>query len=316
MLAVLNATLPVFALILAGWLSARRQLLGPAGGDVLNRFVIYLALPALLFHAMTQVRPDQLAHGGYVLSLALGIIVPFLIAFCVKRPRGTRRSDVAIEALANAYANSGFMGIPLCLVVLGPQSLAPAIIAVLMTACVLFGVTITLIEFDQHQGQHPLRTVLKTLRALLRNPLLISPLLGLAWAWSGLQLPVALDRFIVLLGDAASPCALVAIGLFLAQAGAGGAPATVARIVFAKLLVQPLVTALLVLAVFDMPPVWAWTAILMSALPIGTGPFMLAQMYQRDAQAASRAILVSTVISVATISALIAFIQHQGMLQP
>ncbi|OWT67975.1 MULTISPECIES: AEC family transporter [unclassified Achromobacter] len=315
MLAVLNATFPVFALILAGWLAARRNLLGPAGGDVLNRFVIYLALPALLFHAMTQVRPDQLAHGGYVLSLLIGFMVPFAIAYCVKRPPGTRRTDVAIEALANAYANAGFMGIPLCLVVLGPDSLAPAIIATLMTACVLFGITITLIEFDQHQGQHPVRTVLKTGRALLRNPLLISPLLGLAWASSGLPLPLALDRFIVLLGDAASPCALVAIGLFLAQAGAGGAPSTVARIVFAKLVVQPVVTAILVLLVFDTPPVWAWTAIIMSALPIGTGPFMLAQMYHRDAQSSSRAILISTVISVLTISALIALVQHQGLLR-
>lgn len=311
--AVITAALPVFALILTGWLAARRRLLGPAASDVLNRFVIYLALPALLFHAMALVKWEQLAHGGYALSVAGGIAAAFAIAFVAHRGKSTALTDVSLEALANSYANVGFMGIPLCLVALGPESLAPAIIATLMTACVLFGVSIALIEFDQQHGQHLARTLIKVGRALARNPLLIAPSLGLAWSASGLALPAAIDQFMVLLGNAASPCALVAIGLFLAQTQTSSDPGAVGRVVFAKLLVQPVVTALLAIFVFPMPPVWMWTAILTSALPIGTGPFMLAQLYTRDAQVASRAILLSTIGSVVTISLLIALIQHQGL---
>jgi hypothetical protein len=133
-------------------------------------------------------------------------------------------------------------------------------------------------------------------------------MLGLAWAGTGLALPEGLDRYVSLLGASASPCALVTIGLFLAQTESASSGPGVLRLVAGKLLLQPAVTALLAFQVFSMPPLWAWTAVLMSALPIGTGPFMLAQMYGRDARVTSRAILVSTVLSVVTVSLLVAWI--------
>ncbi|HTK02295.1 MAG TPA: AEC family transporter [Bordetella sp.] len=311
--AVFTAALPVFALILVGWLAARKRLLGPAASDVLNRFVVYLSLPALLFRAMSQVTWEQLAHAGYVLSFIGGIAAAFAVALAAHRGKSTPLTDVSIEALSNSYANVGFMGIPLCLVVFGQQSLAPAVVATLMTACVLFGVSIALIEADQHQGQDLRKTAAKVGGALIRNPLLISPLLGFAWAATGVPLPESIDRFMILLGNAASPCALIAIGLFLAQTQAAGDDAVVARVVTAKLLVQPGVTALLAFGVFSMPPVWSWTAVLLSALPIGTGPFILAQLYGRDARVASRTILLSTLASVVTISALVAWIEEHGI---
>jgi predicted permease len=311
--AVVTAALPVFALILAGWLAGRKGLLGPSGSDVLNRFVIYLALPALLFRAMSQARLADLAHAGYVISFAGGIAAAFAIALFANRGKGTPLSDVSIEALANSYANAGFMGVPLCLVLFGEQALPAAVLAILLTACVLFGVSIALIEFDRQHGQHPGATVAKVARALVRNPLLIAPVLGLAWSGTGSPLPDAVDQFMVLLGAAASPSALIAIGLFLAQSQPGEKSGSVTRVVAAKLLVQPGVTALLAFYVFTMPPIWAWTAVLLSALPIGTGPFILAQLYARNARTASQAILVSTVASVLTISLLIAWIQQLGV---
>src|SRR4029077_16515445 len=108
---------------------------------------------------------------------------------------------------------------------------------------------------------------------------------------------------------------LVTIGLFLAQNRAaaddrGGAHH--ARVIFGivalKMFVQPLVTGVLVFAVFDLPRPWSTAALLLSALPIGTGPFMLAKLYDRRAAVASRAILLSTLLSVVTISLLVAWI--------
>jgi predicted permease len=311
--AVVTAALPVFALILVGWLSARGRLLGAEASDVLNRFVIYLSLPALLFRAMSQVTWEQLAHADYVLSFIGGIAAAFAVALVANRGKATPLTDISLEALGNSYANVGFMGIPLCLVVFGPQSLAPAVVATLLTACVLFGICIALIEFELQHGQHLGKTALKVGRALMRNPLLIAPALGFAWSATGVPLPESIDRFMVLLGNAASPCALIAIGLFLAQTDAGGNGAVVTRVVATKLLVQPGVTALLAFGVFSMPPAWAWTAVLLSALPIGTGPFILAQLYGRDARVASRTILLSTLASVLTISALVAWIEKHGV---
>jgi predicted permease len=310
--AVITAALPVFALILTGWLAARAKVLGPGATDALNRYVVYLSLPALLFRAMTQVDLAHMAHWGFVGAFAGGIAVTFLVAFLPGRgaDKNTRRAltDRSIEGLAASYANAGYMGIPLCLALLGADSLAPATFTTLLTASVLFGFAIALIEFDRQQTPNAAATLIKVGRALTRNPLLAAPVLGLAWASTGVALPEGIDLYVALLGASASPCALVTIGLFLAQTETASAGPGVLRLVLGKLLLQPAVTAVLAFYVFSMPPLWAWTAVLMSALPIGTGPFMLANMYGRDARVTSRAILVSTVASVLTVSLLVAWI--------
>ena len=306
MQAVLTAALPVFALIFTGWLAARSNLLGSTASEVLNRLVIYLALPALLFRSMAQVAPTQSANGAFILTFAAGLVPTFALAFFANRGRGTPLADISIEALSNGYANAGFMGIPLCLVLFGPAAMAPAVIATLMTACLAFGASIAIIEFSRHRDRSLLATGLKVAQALARNPLVLAPVLGMAWSRTGWPLPGAAENFLALLGNAASPCALIAIGLFLAKAKSGGSPRTVTRVVAAKLLLQPAVTAVMAFGVLSLPSVWAWTAVLMAALPIGTGPFMLAQLYGRDAAVASRAILLSTLLSVFTISILVA----------
>ncbi|AKQ56183.1 AEC family transporter [Bordetella hinzii] len=309
MSAVVNATLPVFALILTGWLAARARVLGPGATEALNRYVAYLSLPALLFRAMAQARLDELLHWGFIAAFWGGICVTFATAMLAGGLRA-RLTDRSIEGLAASYANAGYMGIPLCLAVLGPASMPPAIITTLLTACALFGCAIALIEYDQHRQRHWGATLYKVGRALARNPLLIAPLAGALWSWLGPALPQGLDRYVELLGASASPCALVTIGLFLAQAQPASGGAAVGRLVAGKLLLQPAATAVLAFWVFSMPALWAWCAVLMSALPIGTGPFMLAQLYGRSATTTSRAILLSTILSVITISALVAWIQH------
>jgi predicted permease len=229
---------------------------------------------------------------------------------------GGRLSDASIEALAASYPNSGFMGIPLCLAVFGHDGLHPAIIAALLTACVLFGLALALIEIGLHQGTGTARALLRVAWTLARNPLLIAPVLGLVLAVAGIPLPGPLLRFTGLLGGAASPCALVTIGLFLAQTRPAGdvrgGGREVLAIVALKMVLQPLITGLLVFAVFDLPRLWSSAALLLSALPVGTGPFMLAKLYDRKAAVTARAILLSTVLSLLTISALVAWIGRVG----
>jgi predicted permease len=74
------------------------------------------------------------------------------------------------------------------------------------------------------------------------------------------------------------------------------------------LILQPLLTAWLAFKVFDMPPMWAWAALLLSALPIGNGPFMLAELFEREANTMSRSILISTLLSLVTVSIILAMI--------
>jgi len=319
---VVDAVLPLFALILAGYLCGWRGLLGSGATDTLNRFVVWLALPALLFQSIAEARWSDMDHPAFAFSIAAGMLVTFGLgmaaALVAARARAARPSallpDATIDALASSYPNTGFMGIPLCLVVFGRDGLSPAVIATILTACLLFGVALALIEIGLHHGHGTGRALVKVAATLARNPLLVAPALGLLVAVTGVPRPAPLMRFSGLLGAAASPCALVTLGLFLAQGRrpAGAAPdgdrRAVAGVVALKLVVQPIVTGLLVFVVFAVPRPWSSAALLLSALPTGTGPFLLAKLYDRRAAVASRTILLSTLLSLLSISFLVAWI--------
>lgn len=305
---IINAVFPLFALILIGYISGRKRLLGAGAVDSLNKFVVWMALPALLFQAMAQITWEQINQPGYVAASSLAIAAVFLVSYVMDRHRRGRLADASIEGLASSYSNAGFMGIPLCLMVFGPESLPAVIIATLLTACVLFAFSIVLIEIDLLGSRNIFGTARKVVMSLLRNPLVAAPLLGLTIAAIQVPLPYAVLQFTTLLGAAASPCALVTIGLFLAQGEPAEHHGAVWRIVALKLILHPLIAFVLVRWVFDMPPMWAATAVLLAALPVGTGPFMLAKLYEREPATTSRAILISTVLSLATVSVLVAWL--------
>lgn len=306
---VLNAALPIFALILTGYLCGRFGVLSTSATDSLNRFAIYLALPALMFLAMSRITPDQAAQTGFALAFAGGIAITFALGFALSRWRGHRIATASIEGMDASYSNVGFMGIPLCLLVFGADSLPAAVIATLFTACALFLSAIAIIEIDMHRGASSWLTGRKVGLALIRNPLLLAPLAGLGVGLSGLGLLDPVERFASLLGGAASPCALVCIGLFLAQESMAIRDAvSIGVLVGLKLLVQPAVTALLVFYVFHVPSAWSRPAVLLSALPIGSGPFTIAKLYGLQPGVTSGAILVSHVVSVVTVSILVAIL--------
>ena len=307
---IVNAVFPLFALILLGYVSARKRLFGPGAVDNLNKFVVWMALPALLFQAMAQISWDEINQPGYLAASSLSIAIVFGVSYWLDRKRHGRLADASIEGLAASYSNAGFMGIPLCLMVFGPESLPAVILAILLTACVLFAFSIVLIEIDLLGSPNIARTIRKVVLSLLRNPLVAAPLLGLVVAIAQWPLPAAVLQFTTLLGAAASPCALITIGLFLAQGKPTEHHGAVWRIVSLKLILHPLITFVLVYWVFNMPPMWASIAVLLAALPVGTGPFMLAKLYEREPAVTSRAILISTVLSVATVSALLALMGH------
>ncbi|MDN3986326.1 AEC family transporter [Zwartia vadi] len=309
--AVIDAAFPVFGLILTGWVCTKLNILGPSSREGLNNFVIYLALPAQLFAAMSGAELSELAQPGFFWSFALGMFGTASLYALISREPQTPPVDKLINSMSAAYGNAGFMGIPLCLMLFGKAGLGPSIITAVFTVSLLFAVTIMLIELQRLDHARAGLAIKKVVLSMLRNPLLVAPLLGLFWSIMQWPMPTPASRFIGLLGDASTPCALIAIGLFLGQTTAPSAGPEVMRIVLLKLLVQPALTALLVLYVFEVPKIWALVAILAAALPVGTGPFMLSQIYQRDAAASARAILVSTVLSVLTISILVAWIGQE-----
>ncbi len=307
LLPVLSIALPVFGLILIGGIVGRGGFLGHDATGALNMFVVYLALPAVLFQAMAHIRPADLTNGGLLAAFCIGIAVPGLIALAAARAQRTRLGDAAMQALAATFCNSGYMGLPLCRMAFGDDSLVPSVITLVITACPQFAVAIALVEMDR-PGQAPWWIARRVGIALVRNPLLISPVAGLLVSSAGVDLPLVLERFLTILGGAATPCALVATGMMVAESAERFRPLLVGRLVLLKLFVQPAVAWVVAYRLVDLPPAWAGTAVLMSALPTGSTAFILAKLYGREVAATSGTVLVSTVVSFVTLSVLLTWL--------
>jgi malonate transporter len=329
MLSTLEILLPVFGLIFAGFACRRRGLLGPTAASELNRFVVWLALPALLFDTMAHATWHQLYQPAFVATFALACAVVYVLVLAVRLLSGRHLADASVDAIAASYPNTGYIGFPLCLIAFGPASLTPTTIATILVACVLFAIAIVMIEVGLQAERAPHRLALKVLGSLARNPLIVSPVVGVVVAGVHVTLPQSAETFLKLLSGAASPCALVSLGLFLAEkrgsattgsaaAAAAADPATASPpnatvswlLTGTKLLLQPALTWWLAARVFALPTELVQIAVVLAALPTGTGPFMLAEFYRREAHITSRTILLSTLGSLVTLSLLLLYIRH------
>jgi predicted permease len=309
MLTNLLIVLPIFALILTGWIARKTEALGPNATREVNRLVVYLALPALLFDIMANAKLMQIWQPGFILAFTSGCAIIFGATLWWRMAKGRHLADAAIDSLNASYANTGFVGFPLVLSIVGDNGMAPTLIATIVTVCVLFAVAIVLIEGGLQSETRRRDIARKTFLSLAKNPLLIAPVLGALFMLSGVALPAPVHAFLKLLGGAASPCALIALGLFLAGSKAGAATeraATAGILVALKLVAQPLVTWVIAGPLLHLPLVAVHTCVLLAALPTGTGPFMLAEFYGREASLTGRVVLASTVLSIGTISAYLA----------
>lgn len=310
MLSNLLIVLPIFALVLIGWIARRSGALGPAATRELNRLVVYLALPTLLFDIMATAPRDQVWQPGFILAFLLGNIIVFSITIWFRMRQGSLLADASIDGLNASYANTGFIGFPLVLAVIGEQGMVLTLIATILTACVHFAMAIVLIECSLQSSARRRDIAWKTLRALAKNPLVIAPVLGAVVLLSGWTLPEPVERLTALLGGAAAPCALITLGVFLAGSGASKVKtkwSVASVLVFLKLIVQPALTWLIAGPLLGLSPLAVHIAVLLAALPTGAGPFMLAELHGREAALTGRVILITTVLSIVTLSVYLGF---------
>jgi malonate transporter len=302
MLSVLAIVLPVFALIASGFIVRRLDVIGRAAVPEINKFVVYLALPALLFDVMAHASYDELAQPGFISAFGLSCGLVFFAVLGWLVVSGRPLASASIDGLLGSYANTAYMGFPVLLMVYGPESQVPVTIASIITVCVLNASAIVLIEVASHRHQRLGLLVRKVGGSLMRNPIFVAPVLGMAYGATGLGLAAPVDAYLKLLGGAASPLALVVIGLVLAELRSFGGPETRTSLALAglKLIVHPLLTWALAIA-FAVPAPLAAMAVLLAALPTGAGPFIVAEHYRLPALVTSTVILVSTIGSLVTL---------------
>ncbi|WP_413204285.1 AEC family transporter [Rhodospirillum sp. A1_3_36] len=308
MTALLNVALPVFGIILAGYLAGRAKLLGGHAAEALNLFVFYIALPPLLFLAMAQTDLNRIFAWDFIAVYGLSMLTLFLIAALLSRLLFKRTTaEAALAGMGSIFGNTGYMGIPLTITAFGEDMALPAIIATVMNSALVVGGVSALVEGATRGGQGPWIIAGHVLKSLSRNPLVIGPAAGLIFGALAIPLPAPLITFCEIVGGAAGPCALFAIGLFLVGKPLTASLGEVSVVVALKLLALPALAFLLLPLFPGMDSDWARVLLLMTALPLGANVFVLAMKHDRWILPSSSATLLSTVLSVATVSALLAW---------
>lgn len=313
-LSVLLVTFPFFALVLCGYLAAWRGVLPQPAIPGLNAFVLYFALPCMLyrFGASTPIAQllDPAVAGVYLLCALL------MVGGTVAATRGGRIgwNDAAFGALVAAFPNSGFMGVPLLVALLGASSAGPVIVTMVVDMVLTTSLCIALSRLEG-AGAHGAAVALRqALRGVLSNPLPWAIGLGALASALGWGLPGPLDKTVAMLADAASPVALFTIGAVLARSQMNQHDQVPARayvpVALAKLVIHPLLVwgaghAAMALGV-PLSPFALTVLVLVAALPSASNVSLLAEKYGAHTGRVARIILVSTALAFLSFSAAVA----------
>jgi malonate transporter len=315
MLDILAITGPIYFCIAIGFAATRFGLFAKADMRVLGKFVINIALPAMLFNALSQKPVRDIIHSDYLLAYGLGSMA-VLLGACAWA-RYVRRSTPGYQAyfaMGMSCSNSGYVGYPVAMLVLGPVAAIALALNMLVENLIKLPLLMTLADADGSAKGHWLQVLGQTLVRLLQNPMIIAILLGFAYSLSGWQLPGPMARTINLYAQATSAVALSVIGGTLVGLQIKGLGRQVAQIGFGKLILHPLavlVTVLWVVPVAD--PELRTAAVLYAAMPmLGIYP-LLAQKHGHQEFTAA-ALLATTVGSFFTLSALLWALKHTALL--
>jgi malonate transporter and related proteins len=305
MVHILAVTSPFFGLVLLGWAAVRLRLLPLEAIPGLNGYVLFFALPCMLFRFSATTPIAQLLDASVVtvyLGCALAMVT---LTVAAARRAGTGWNDASFGALVAAFPNSGFMGVPLLVALLGADAAAPAIVALAIDMVVTTSLCIALSRLGAAGADDARASMARALRGMVVNPLPWAILLGTLSSALTLVPPAPLLSGVEMLAVSASPVALLALGCMLARAqmatasdsiaGAGG----LTRIVASKLLLHPLLvlTAGQAASALGLPldPFAAAVLVLVAALPSASNVPILAERFRADSGLLARVVLVSTV---------------------
>ncbi|MDG2404851.1 MAG: AEC family transporter [Paracoccaceae bacterium] len=307
MLTVGLKTLPFFAVIGLGYYAGHKRFFAEVATAALTKFVFYFALSAMLFRFASDISLSEVFDGPFVLAYLLGTGVVYGIATAVALWRQDSIAEAAIEAQCAVIGNVGFLGIPMLVLLLGPQAIGP-ILLVQATDLIVFGSLIVILITASRGGALGLPMLWTLVLSLLKNPMIMSISAGLCWSALSWPVPGVFKEFLVILGGAATPRALFAIGAALAFKSAERIEVA-AWLSFCKLVLHPASVAYVALGLFAIDTSSAGVMVAAAALPVAGNVYILAQHYEVAAQRVSASILISTMISIITISAVIFWLE-------
>jgi len=299
-------TLPFFMIIALGYGSGITKFFSEEATAYLTKFVFYFALSAMLIRFSANLALEEILDWQFVMAYLSASTVVYVVATIVALRRKAPLTEAAVEAQCAVIGNVGFLGIPMLVLLLGEGAIGPVMI-VIAVDLIVFGSLIVILITGSRDGRMSPRILWTVALGLIKNPMIVSISLGLLLSVYSVPIPAPVNAFLSLLGAAATPGALFAIGASLASKSAERM-AIAGWLSFCKLVLHPAVVAVSALFVFDVDPFAAGVMIATAALPVAGNVYILAQHYGVAPMRASAAILVSTAASVITLSVVIAWV--------
>ena len=306
MIDILLKTLPFFAVIGLGYLAGRRGFFTPEATGYLTKFVFYFALSAFLFRFSATLPLSSVLQPDFIFAYLSASALVYGFALLVALGRKVPLDEAAIEAHCAVIGNVGFLGVPMLALLMGPEAIG-YVVMVLAVDLILFGSLIVMLIVGSRDGQVRFATLWALVLGLLKNPMIMSISAGFIWSGLGLPILAPLDEFLSMLGSAATPGALFAIGASLAFKSAERLQVAT-WISFLKLVMHPAAVAISALFIFQVESYAASVMVAAAALPVAGNVYILAQHYAVAPVRVSASILISTFFSILTVPAVIAWL--------
>ncbi len=301
---ILNLALPFFGLILLGVFASRRWHVGDQGLAWLNIFLVYFALPALIFLVVSAAPFEQLINWPFVTATTSVTVFAFLAIVAASRLLfGTPLKTATLQGTAGSYGNVGYMGLPLAVAFFGPEAAVPAALVFCFDCAVQFVMTAFLatLAHERNEEAHWGEVTIRILKQVTTHPFIVATVIGVIASALEFKAPGALGTILDMLMRAAGPTALFALGVTVGMRKFEGFGPELALVAGMKTVLQPVLAFLAVSLVPGTPAMWLHVAVMMAALPTASNAFILASQYKSYVEGASTAVIVTTLASAATI---------------
>jgi predicted permease len=295
---VADLVLPVFAIIVTGWLAGWLGYISRSLADGLVHFAYNVAMPALLVVTIAQEPARNLLEWRFLLAFGGGSILCFVLVFlAVRLTWGRDLASSTIYGMTAAMTNTGFVALPILHSIYGQPAVLPAAIATVFVAGVMFPATVILLESADARGAARPAALAKQ---IVLNPMVLSTLIGLVWAITGLRIPAPLAAYLNIFAAALTPCALFAIGLGLSVEGVRSNLTASMALAAVKLLIMPLIVYGLCVA-SGLNPLYTIAAVVCAAVPTAKTVYILAGSYKVEEPLVAATVSITTLLSVATL---------------
>ena len=306
MVEIFLRTLPFFAIIGLGYWAGRSRFFTEEATTYLTKFVFFFALSAMLFRFAATLPFADIFNARLVVGYLIGTAAVYALATIVAWIRRLDIPTAAVEAQCAAIGNVGFLGLPMLALLFTEAAIGPVML-VLTVDLVVFSSLIVILINGGRDGRLTPATFRLIGIGLLKNPMIVSISAGLIWSALQVPVPPPLNDFLTILGGAATPGALFAIGASLASKSAERVHIA-GWLSFCKLVIHPVCIAVVLLWLIPVDAFPASVAIAAASLPVAGNVYMLAAHYGIAPHRASAAILLSTAASILTVPLVIAWV--------